>query len=344
MREKQSDEVWLAAHLYYTPPWESFLAKVLAPFARDVLARGLAKNFFFIRYSERGFHIRLRFRGEEQKIEQLKPELEAHFGEYMSANPSKREAEQQEQKLLPNNSVQFITYEPELVRYGGPLGLGIAENLFEASSQACLEAFGSGDDWHYDQGLGSAVTMHLTFAYGMGFSLEELSSFCQKISQVWVSRTYQYDAQTTQEEHRAKAASTQETFAEMFSLQKEALVGYSKVLWEALEEEASFEQDWLNQWGEAVATSGQALKQALRAGDLEIPDRDKALWVDDDAPQWHQLWPILESYVHMTNNRLGILNQDEAYLGYLIRETIPFLGGEEKANAELDPKALERGD
>lgn len=44
------------------------------------------------------------------------------------------------------------------------------------------------------------------------------------------------------------------------------------------------------------------------------------------VPQWYsatdKLWYIYESLIHMTNNRLGITNSDEAYLAYLIYKTI----------------------
>ncbi|MFP5247245.1 MAG: lantibiotic dehydratase C-terminal domain-containing protein, partial [Thermoanaerobaculia bacterium] len=32
--------------------------------------------------------------------------------------------------------------------------------------------------------------------------------------------------------------------------------------------------------------------------------------------------PILVSYLHMTNNRLGVANRDEAYLAYLIARSL----------------------
>ena len=40
-----------------------------------------------------------------------------------------------------------------------------------------------------------------------------------------------------------------------------------------------------------------------------------------DTKRKQQLWPVLESYVHMTNNRLGILNKDEPFIAYFIKES-----------------------
>ncbi|MGB5931124.1 MAG: lantibiotic dehydratase C-terminal domain-containing protein, partial [Cyclobacteriaceae bacterium] len=36
-------------------------------------------------------------------------------------------------------------------------------------------------------------------------------------------------------------------------------------------------------------------------------------------------WRIYDSYVHMTNNRLGIQNRDEAYLAYLIKKCLDIM-------------------
>ena len=45
--------------------------------------------------------------------------------------------------------------------------------------------------------------------------------------------------------------------------------------------------------------------------------------LSEDFPKANQeRWAIYDSYVHMTNNRLGILNRDEAYLAYIMVEMV----------------------
>ena len=56
---------WLAAYLYYSGNWEKFLTNSVKPFVEDILDRKLAEQYFFIRYWERGPHIRLRFKGDK---------------------------------------------------------------------------------------------------------------------------------------------------------------------------------------------------------------------------------------------------------------------------------------
>ena len=82
---------WLAAYLYYAEPWVDVLVKGLKPFVQDVLEAGRARQFFFIRYWERGPHIRLRFRGDRVELEEkVRPALVRYFEQYYLDHPSKR--------------------------------------------------------------------------------------------------------------------------------------------------------------------------------------------------------------------------------------------------------------
>src|SRR5260221_3291373 len=85
-------EAWLSAHLYYAPPWEEMLVQAIQPFVEGILAKQWANQFFFIRYWERGPHIRLRFKGETNVLEQIaKPELARVFISYCDQKPSQRQ-------------------------------------------------------------------------------------------------------------------------------------------------------------------------------------------------------------------------------------------------------------
>ena len=112
---------FLSAHLYYNEPWETFLTEAVAPYVETVLKTGIAESYFFIRYWERGPHIRLRFKGEASVLEEvLKPNLIEHFATYFKEHPASRtepeypENYPKEYYWLPNNSIQFESYEREL--------------------------------------------------------------------------------------------------------------------------------------------------------------------------------------------------------------------------------------
>ena len=82
-------------------------------------------RWFFIRYNEQGFHLRVRLRTTSPAARQ---ELRAR-------------TEQQFASLVERGLVwrlQLDTYDPELARYGGQLGLDLAERLFHVDSEFVL--------------------------------------------------------------------------------------------------------------------------------------------------------------------------------------------------------------
>jgi len=313
------DKTWLAAYLYYAEPWEEFLIQAIRPFVQPVMEKNLAEQFFFIRYWERGPHLRLRFKGEKERLEsEIKPRLESYFHNYFKKKQSQRKDPEQlgrlpeNQQWFPNNSIRFIGYEPEIERYGGPTGILIAEEQFEASSDAVLAVIEESGQWDYDRALGAAIQLHLGFAFSLGMDLIEATAFYSHIFNLWFSKSWGYEQDISEEELKKRRDITLKAFAENFAKQKTALIPYHNTLWNAFTGNISFEQEWLNRWMEQTAATGNRLKTAHASGELVFPQ-----WLTSQP-----LWFILESYVHMTNNRLGILNRDEAFLGYLIKESL----------------------
>src|SRR5207253_1071173 len=100
-------------------------------------------NFFYIRYWEKGPHIRLRFLLHDVNMRRILEEsISSYFHGYFLKHPSYTTAERSEEYAMrggrANNSVVFTTYEPELERYGGEAGIAISETQFWHSSIATL--------------------------------------------------------------------------------------------------------------------------------------------------------------------------------------------------------------
>ena len=332
------DYTWLAGYLYYTGAQETFLTQAVAPFVHTMLAHGWAEQCFFIRYSERGPHIRLRFKGPSDTLEHnVKPQFTAFFQHYYTRFPSQREdparvqALPPEQRWLPNNSVQFAVYEPEIARYGGPVGMRIAEQQFHASSCAVLALLRESGQWSYDRALGAAIQLHLTFAAAVGMDLDETAQFYTSVSQHWYAYAAPSAAAPSDEARAQRHTKILSVFAQQFTAQQAALVPYHEVVWQALTAGAVFEQDWLNRWRHDMSQVGCALRAAHAQQQVLVPHwwQPNATLAIPTARQ--QLWPIFESYVHMTNNRLGILNRDEAYVGYLLHKSLHALHTAEKS-------------
>ena len=102
-------------------------------FAENAVASGLADSWFFIRYSDPEPHIRLRFHGAPERItEHLFPHICEWAGRLMASRLCLKFA--------------FDTYEQELERFGGPLGLTVAEGVFHADSRSAVELIRACED------------------------------------------------------------------------------------------------------------------------------------------------------------------------------------------------------
>ncbi len=322
-----NNQNWLAAYLYYGEPWEDFLLNLVAPFVEMVFNKNFAEQYFFIRYWERGPHIRLRFKGNRKCTDKdLKPKIEKFFTEYFREKPSGRKEPQFDQpegkQWFPNNSVQFIEYEPETERYGGPVGTDISEELFQASSNAVLKIFKENPEWNYENSLAAGIQMHLGFSHSFGLSRYETIEFFSKICSSWDMALINISNREDKQEIIKKRENLRKSFEENFQSQKPMLSNFTQLLQEVLNSNTIFENEWLNNWLSDLNLVSLRLTKAIEKKQIIFPS-----WFRYDdklkAPESKQaLWSILYSYIHMTNNRLGILNQDEAYLAYLIKRSV----------------------
>ncbi|HYL05372.1 MAG TPA: lantibiotic dehydratase, partial [Thermoanaerobaculia bacterium] len=147
---------WLYAKLYTgTATADRVLRGVLAPIVREALAAGWIDGWFFIRYGDPEWHVRVRFHGDPAALAaRVLPALHAGVA-----------------PLLDNGELwklQLDTYEREVERYGGPLGVGLVERLFQADSEAVLQILDmlEGDE-------GADVRWRLAF-YGVDALLNDL--------------------------------------------------------------------------------------------------------------------------------------------------------------------------
>ncbi|MFT5167517.1 MAG: thiopeptide-type bacteriocin biosynthesis protein [Saprospiraceae bacterium] len=331
---KPKNENWLSVHLFYNEPWETFLVEAVAPYVETVLKTGIAQSYFFVRYWKRGPHIRLRFKGEPKALEEvLKPNLLEHFNSYFEDNPSIRtEPEYPEdlplsQRWLPNNSIQVKTYLREYGRYGGSSGMILSEEQFQLSSATVLDYFSTQEDAHaYHEILGAAIRLHISFVYSIGLSVSEAVTFFELIFENWLPAAFEiFENNTPEEVIREKLKETMALFYESFEEQTEDLIPFHQNLWDDLKSGDSFESDALNNWIQENQRLSLELSQAAETGELS-PRTDPYILSEaffQKVPEKNQLlWHIFADYVHMTNNRLGILNQDEAYLAYLMMKSL----------------------
>ncbi|MGW7442949.1 lantibiotic dehydratase [Kitasatospora sp. NPDC054795] len=117
---------WLYAKLYTgSAGADEALRRVVRPLVRRALAEGTADSWFYVRYADPDWHLRVRLHGDRRRLAaDVLPAL------YDAARP-----------LLADGvvrRVQLDTYEREIERYGGPVGIRLSELLFRQDSEAAL--------------------------------------------------------------------------------------------------------------------------------------------------------------------------------------------------------------
>jgi thiopeptide-type bacteriocin biosynthesis protein len=117
---------WMFFKIYTgTSTADLILREVVAPVLRQAESSGILDSWFFIRYSDPEWHIRLRVHGDPQRLSnELLPLLDSMSKPFVESGAIWR--------------VQLDTYEPEVERYGGPHAIELIERIFWADSEAAL--------------------------------------------------------------------------------------------------------------------------------------------------------------------------------------------------------------
>jgi thiopeptide-type bacteriocin biosynthesis protein len=137
---------WLFAKIYASPSQvDRLLLEHVKPLVEKVFAAGEADGWFFIRYGDPHWQLRLRFHGDPRSLSaQVLPQL------WQCIEPQSRQGRMWR--------VQLDSYEREIERYGGEAGMRIAERLFQYDSDLVLQLLASIPDQ-----LGGKVRWHLAF-------------------------------------------------------------------------------------------------------------------------------------------------------------------------------------
>lgn len=118
---------WLYVKLYTgVATVDHILRDLIRPLVDEALTSGAADSWFFIRYDDTDWHLRLRFHGAPKNLlTKVFPAIHAAVAPLMDDGRVWR--------------VQLDTYEREVERYGGAEGMVLAERLFHIDSDAVLE-------------------------------------------------------------------------------------------------------------------------------------------------------------------------------------------------------------
>jgi thiopeptide-type bacteriocin biosynthesis protein len=281
---------WLSAHLFWTGPLDELLRGCVAPVVAYASRQRLVTRFFFIRYAEGGPHIRLRLSIASAEAQQeLTAYLLAQVADFQSSMPPKLA------EAAPVR-VSFLPYEPETARYGGPAGLPLAEAFFEASSRAVLRWLGIPEVVPDASRLLTAVLLHTLFV-GACLPPALTTEWLGRYTDDWLP----HDPQAGLPQP-AEQAAWRALFAEHYQRQRAALCELVQPYWPATAPAQPLLPRWLASFRVAACHASKSYQRAV-----PDPARRQAIYA---------------SLLHMTNNRLGVPNHDEAFVAYLLGAAI----------------------
>jgi lantibiotic biosynthesis protein len=173
------DSEWLFAKLYCSPSHaDRLLLELVQPLVKEMTNAETVPGWFFVRYGDPRWHLRLRFHGDP-----------GHLSAHVLPALLERAAPFQRQGILWQ--LELDAYEPEVERYGGPLGIALAERLFQIDSELCLELLP-----RFSDDAGAELRWQLAFAGAdrlltrLGFSLAEKKALAEQMraarEQSWI--------------------------------------------------------------------------------------------------------------------------------------------------------------
>lgn len=286
-------EGWRSYHLYYHADRDLLLCELVRPLVESLLAEGRIASFFFVRFALGGPHIRLRLRvapGCEREVaEAVELAAAGFFARRPSLQPLTEEeirrdngpilatdANETDDAVYPDNSLREAPVRFEVTRYGGPVLLGPSVDFFAVSS---------------------AQALHFLSAVAGQPRARQLPGVCRLLL--------------------CQACGFAADEEELLALLEYALAGWGRVLEPVVAEGDRLFERRRETFFSLVRGEIEELARAADPGPgspllLAEAARRLAHAIGDAGEVRRQ---IGMSQMHMTANRLGLLNPEEVYLG-----------------------------
>lgn len=289
---------WLSIHLFYANH-DFLLINGVKPFIDLMKSKCYIYSYFFIRYWEKGPHIRLRLKISSNKIPEIKTLIDNYFTEFMERrHPSVRK--QEFPGSCNNNSIHYIDYIPETERYGGKYALKIAEEHFENSSDTVLSLMAKSDEWSFPVGQALVIQLHILFFNAIKINLSNRVKMLSVLSEnkIWKKKAQKFLVDND---------NIEEIFENHFQKKRNILYGIKQEIEKLIEANTLCDYRELHSFFQSIQKTDEELKNLFKNKKTEF-----------DSDEQTQRTRIYMSYLHMLNNRIGLKNHDEAYIVYII--------------------------
>lgn len=187
---------------------------------------------------------------------------------------------------------QEVPYVPETDRFGGENAIGFAEAYFHLSSRVTLDRLAR-EQQTYGDSMFDALRMHVITAHAAGMSPYQAAPYFGRLSEQWLPLFFAPEGAPD----TAFLDDIRAGFEKNFAPQKNDLKATLMALWKALDKE-KFDQKQ-PEWARWASGNQLILKELGENLDRALP-----------------------SLLHLTNNRLGLNNQDEVYLNFILSKAL----------------------
>lgn len=266
---------WLSYHFYPLEAENVFLTRAVRPFLDQFIWNKPGTRAFFIRFDdEKGPHIRLRLRGEQEWLQEtLEPVVEGWFAE--------------------RGDIVAVPYDPEMTRFGGEEAMAWAEEFFHVSSRVVLERL-QRPEYTYGDSLFDALRMHTMTAFAAGLTPEKAAWYFGQLCETWIPLFFKPE---NGEDETVVKNGVLENFEKNYAPQAESIRSTLHNLWDMLGQDKfdPKQPEWIR-W--------------YRGNQLILKEFGATLE------------KALPSLLHLTCNRLGVSNQDETFLMYVLSRSL----------------------
>jgi hypothetical protein len=287
--------------LFYHAARERLVAEVVRPTVTSLKADGDITSFYFVRYDLGGPHIRLRVRPAPGRDELVEAKVQWAASEFFRREPSTKSVSAETilwrnagiaasdplsggaaDEVHPDNSIREFPVFFEVERYGGPMLFRHSLEYFTISSDEALR-FVSADP-------GGAAGQRLVIA-----------------SRLWIDQAWGF-------------AKDQVAFMDLLGYASRLFTGEWTARFiqrgdEAFERQRAVHTQLLRHELKALVAADGTLKGGLSPVLAQGARRLARSTRREERGAW---WIIAASQLHMTANRLGLLNPEELYLGQIL--------------------------
>lgn len=301
---RPSAEDWRAWHIFFqsTDSLDRMLVEGVLP---EVRSLGSDVEFFFLRYWENGPHVRARFCGlDDEQFLALGDRLRISAESIVATTPpaldrpptghptASWQNNPRMKRFAPGTTVE-IMYEPEFRRYGGRHGLQINEHLFDASSRLSLAIIEKTMAMP-ERRTSIALTLTATAIAQVVADRHQLAEFLEGMKEQW--RSFISDATASEEQAQRSFSAASDELRAVVSLS-------------CLPSSAPQPQPLAERWRQVLVSHFSNMR-ALAADNLLVHPLT-GIPTEGPGELESALQNIMLSQIHMMNNRLGIVPQQE---------------------------------